>query len=91
MQAGELAQVAKAVKKLGWDVTTYTGHTYEKLAARENDAGVQELLLQTDYLIDGPYIDAKRTLDIKFRGSANQRIIDMAATRETEKIVLCNM
>jgi len=91
MQAGELALVAKAVKKLGWDVTTYTGRTYEKLAACVDDAGIQALLEVTDYLIDGPYIEARRTLELKFRGSANQRIIDMAATRKKGEIVLYNM
>jgi len=91
MQAAELAQVAKAVKKLGWDVTTYTGHTYENLAARTSDTGIQKLLFQTDYLIDGPYKNEVRTLDLKFRGSANQRMIDMNATRETGEVVLCDI
>jgi len=81
MQAGEFAQVAKAIKRIGWDVATYTGHTYEKLAAA-NDEGVQALLDFSDYLIDGPYIHAERDLDLRFRGSGNQRIIDMNATRE---------
>jgi len=90
MQAAELAQVAVAVKKLGWDVTTYSGHTYEKLAARKDDAGIQALLELTDYLIDGPYMHEKRTLDIKFRGSSNQRLIDMNATRENGgQVVIC--
>ena len=81
MQAAELAQVAELVKPLGWDVVTFTGHTYEKLIARTEDNGVQALLGMTDYLIDGPYIHAKKDLDLRFRGSGNQRIIDMHATR----------
>ena len=82
MQAAAFAQVARAVKKLGWDVTTYTGHTYEMLAAQVGDEGVQALLELTDYLIDGPYVQAEKNLDLRFRGSGNQRIIDMGATRE---------
>jgi len=81
LQAGDLAQIAFEAKRIGWDVTTYTGYTYEELAAREDDTGVQALLKLTDYLIDGPYIHEKRDLDLKFRGSTNQRVIDMDITR----------
>jgi len=88
MQAGELAQVAKVVRRMGWDVVTYTGHTYEKLTARTNDESVQALLNETDYLIDGPYIHELRNLDLRFRGSTNQRIIDMKATQREDKVVV---
>jgi len=88
MQATELAQVAEAVKKLGWDIVTYTGHTYEKLAAQEDNDGLQSLLNLTDYLIDGPYMHGKRTLELKFRGSDNQRIINMNKTRVTGEVTL---
>jgi len=81
LQAGDLAQVAFEAKRIGWDVTTFTGNTYEDLISRE-DADVQALLDLTDYLIDGPYIREQRDLDLKFRGSTNQRIIDMKATRK---------
>jgi len=87
LQADELAQVAQAVKKLGLDITTYTGNTYEVLKIRE-DNGIQTLLDLTDYLIDGLYIHEKRDINLKFRGSSNQRIIDMNKTRETGSIVL---
>ena len=87
MQAEELAQVAVLAKRMSWDVVTYTGHTYEKLIAR-NSAGVQALLDATDYLIDGPYNHIQRDLDLRFRGSGNQRVIDMNATRQQGLIVL---
>ena len=80
LQAGDLAQIAYEAKRIGWDVTTYTGYTYEELSKRE-DTGIQALLNLTDYLIDGPYIHDKRDLDLKFRGSTNQRMIDMNVTR----------
>ena len=82
LQASEFAQVAKAVKRIGWDVTTYTGRTYEMLAAQTDNEDVQALLNLTDYLIDGPFIATEKDLDLRFRGSSNQRIIDMNATRE---------
>ncbi|MDR0272343.1 MAG: radical SAM protein [Clostridiales bacterium] len=81
MQAGDCAQIALEAKRIGWDVTTYTGCSYDDLKKRE-DADINALLDLTDYLIDGPYIHEQRDLDLKFRGSANQRIIDMAATRK---------
>ncbi|MCL2361060.1 MAG: radical SAM protein [Defluviitaleaceae bacterium] len=87
LQATELAQVAEAVKKLGLDITTYTGNTYEKLSP-SSDEGVQALLSLTDYLIDGRYIHEKRDISLKFRGSSNQRIIDMNKTRAAREIVL---
>ena len=88
LQAADFALVAKAVKKLGWDVTTYTGYIYEALAGRVQDEGVQALLALTDYLIDGPYVQAEKDLELRFRGSGNQRIIDMNATRGSGGVVL---
>jgi len=87
LQADALVQIAKAVKPLGLDITTYTGNTYEELAARA-DSGIQDLLNITDYLIDGPYLHEMRNIGLKFRGSANQRIIDMNETRKTGEVVL---
>ena len=80
LQAGDLATIAFEAKRIGWDVTTYTGFVYEDLL-KYTDADVHALLELTDYLIDGPYIHEQRDLSLKFRGSYNQRIIDMDTTR----------
>ena len=80
LQAGDLAQIAMEARRIGWDVATFTGYTYEFLRDSD-DVGIQALLDFTDYLIDGPYVHELRDLDLKFRGSSNQRIIDMNATR----------
>ena len=87
MQAGELAIVAEGVRKAGMDVVTYTGHNYEELAL-SCEAGVRALLDASDFLVDGPYLHEERNLDLKFRGSANQRIIDLNATRDSGAVVL---
>lgn len=58
------------------DVFTYTGYTIEELFQQENPA-VRDLLEQTDYLIDGRYVQALRDLTLRFRGSSNQRILDV--------------
>ena len=87
LQAAELAQVAQAVRQLGWDIVTYTGFTYEELLEDTND-GVKALLSATDILIDGKYIHELRDTRLRFRGSSNQRIIDIAATQKSGRIVL---
>jgi anaerobic ribonucleoside-triphosphate reductase activating protein len=88
LQASELAELALAIRKMGLDVVTYTGYTYEELIEGNND-GVKALLAASDILIDGKYIHELRSIKLKFRGSSNQRIINMAKTREKGNIVLC--
>lgn len=80
LQADALCAVAEGVRAQGKSVLVYTGFTYEQLLARvESESGVGSLLKLTDILIDGPYVEALRDLELHFRGSANQRILDRAA------------
>ena len=89
LQAGELAKVAFAVRQTGWDVVTYTGFLYEELIElADNDAGIKNLLYASDILIDGKYIDKIKTIKLPFRGSSNQRLIDIKKTLENGKITL---
>lgn len=75
-QPEPLYELGKLVKSLGHNVMTYTGYTYEQLLlmAGEN-SGIGRLLSVTDILVDGPFIEAERDLDLKYRGSKNQKII----------------
>lgn len=73
-QAKECSILAKEVKKLGLNVVTYTGYTFEEIMRREN---FRELLLETDLLIDGRFEIENKTIMHSFRGSSNQRIIDV--------------
>ncbi|MCL2405071.1 MAG: 4Fe-4S cluster-binding domain-containing protein [Defluviitaleaceae bacterium] len=86
LQAGALVKIATAIKRTGLDITVYTGYTYEDLTLRA-DKDTQALLALSDYLIDGLYINKLRDIGLKFRGSKNQRIIDMNATRNTGQVV----
>ena len=79
-----LADRVHSVKK---DVTIYTGWTYEQLIAM-HDPDVDALLSVCDVLVDGPFVEALKDPDLLFRGSENQRLIDMRATHETGNIVL---
>ena len=87
MQAEALCEVASAAKAKGMNVWCYTGYTYEQLMEM-NDADQMALLGLIDVLVDGPYIAAQRSLNLAFRGSGNQRLIDMNKTRETGALAL---
>ncbi len=77
-QAEDCARIAKAAHEKGLNVWTYTGYTYEQLLAGQgNHPGWKELLAETDVLVDGRFLLEERTLEIKFRGSRNQRLIDV--------------
>ncbi len=88
-QSAEMAELAARVHRQGFDVVTYTGYTYEKLQemARE-DESVARLLAETDILVDGPFIEAQKDIALRFRGSANQRVIDMKASRGQGTVIL---
>jgi anaerobic ribonucleoside-triphosphate reductase activating protein len=89
LQAAELAEVAQAAHQMGWDVVTYTGFTYEELIADNND-DIKSLLSASDILIDGKYVHALRDIGLKFRGSSNQRLIDIAETQKNGRVTLWN-
>ncbi len=75
-QPEALARLGQMVRKEGGNVITYTGFIYEDLLDRaSSDPWVKALLDVTDLLIDGPYIEEQRSLELPFRGSANQRLI----------------
>ncbi|RNL21475.1 anaerobic ribonucleoside-triphosphate reductase activating protein [Slackia faecicanis] len=67
----------------------YTGDTYEELVSGpKRTEDTERLLASIDVLVDGPFIQELKDITLRFRGSSNQRIIDMAATRAAGKVVL---
>ena len=86
-QPAPLAELARLVHSMGKDVTTYTGYTYEQLLEK-HEPEIDALLAETDVLIDGPFIEGQKDLELLFRGSANQRLIDMKETRAQGRVVL---
>lgn len=77
-QAAALSQLGKKVKELGKNLMVYTGYTLEQLIELGGSKPeIIDLLKVTDTLVDGPYVEALRDLELEFRGSSNQRIIDM--------------
>ncbi|WP_130870354.1 anaerobic ribonucleoside-triphosphate reductase activating protein [Intestinimonas massiliensis (ex Afouda et al. 2020)] len=86
-QAADCAALARIAREKGLNVWTYTGYTYERLL--EGDLpGALELLDQTDVLVDGPFLLAEKSYEALFRGSANQRLIDVKQSRAAGHAVL---
>ncbi len=80
------AELAKAIKnETGKNIWCYTGYTFEHL--RRNDRQ-SELLQWIDVLVDGPYVESQRDRNALFRGSRNQRLIDVQASLRTNRVIL---
>ncbi len=85
-QADPLAELAEGAHARGYDVMTWTGYTFEFLMAHRDDRpGWRRLLEATDVLVDGPFRIERRSLGLPYRGSSNQRVLDLRRSR-TEKI-----
>lgn len=87
MQSIPCLELAKGAHKLGLNVWTYTGYTWETLW-EENDPEKIALLKETDVLIDGPFLLAERSLELQFKGSRNQRTIDVKKSLAAGEVIL---
>ena len=67
------------------DIWVYSGYTFEELVQKD---GAMDVLKNIDVLVDGRFVEDLKDLKLKFRGSSNQRIIDMKRTLEIGKILL---
>ena len=74
------AEIAKWAKERDLNIWAYTGFLYEELV---NMPEVKEFLDLVDVLVDGPFILEEKSLLLNFRGSKNQRVIDLNETRKT--------
>ena len=87
-QARQLYELGLEVKKLGMDIVTYTGYTFEYLTEHSDEENCYEKLLSvTDVLVDGRFELDKRDILLKFRGSSNQRLIDVPKSLKAEKVI----
>ena len=86
-QAADCARLAAMAHARGKTVWTYTGYTYEQILGK-NDPDWNALLAETDVLVDGPFLEKEQSYELHFRGSRNQRLIDVAASRRAGKVVL---
>ena len=91
LQAKPFADLAKKIHKLGLNIITYTGYKFEDLISQMNrENSYEELLNNTDILVDGKFILEEKSLMLKFRGSKNQRVIDVKESLREKKVIEIN-
>ena len=85
--APEVLKIVKRVKMVfpNKDIWIYSGYEWENII---KDETLREILKYTDVLVDGAYVDELRDISLAFRGSSNQRIIDVPKSLEQNKVIL---
>ena len=87
-QPEPLYELGKRLRERGYNIMCYSGWTFgELLKKAEREEYVGKLLSVTDYLVDGRFMLEKRSLTLKFRGSTNQRIIDVQKSLSENRAV----
>ena len=86
-QVSALLELAEMIRSEGLSLMSYSGYTYEELTERK-DPETDRLLGMLDILVDGRYVEKLRNLTLVYRGSENQRVIDMNKTRENGEVTL---
>lgn len=85
----DLLQVLRDIKKeVQKDIWIFSGYTYEEILKDENK---KKLLEECDVLVDGRFVEALKDLSLRFRGSSNQRIIDVKKSLEANEVVLFDL
>lgn len=87
LQVAPCVELAKEAHKLGLNVWAYTGFVWEELLGTDKE----DLLRHVDVLVDGRFVESLKSLDIVFRGSANQRVIDVQKSLVEEEVVLFDL
>lgn len=85
----DLLQVLRDIKKeVQKDIWIFSGYTYEEIL---KDQDKKKLLEECDVLVDGRFVEALKDLSLRFRGSSNQRIIDVKKSLEANEVVLFDL
>ncbi len=88
-QVEALIDLAKCVHECNMDVWVYTGFTYEELIKLgKKDKKYLDVLKEIDILVDGPFVNSLKSFAVKFRGSSNQRIINVPESLKKNKVIL---
>lgn len=80
-QIDELIGLCEAIRQKGYRIWCYTGFEYEQILA---DPSLARILDYADVIVDGPFILAQRDISLRFKGSANQRLVDVRKSRQGE-------
>ena len=91
-QADKFAYIAENVKNPNFNIWCYTGYTFEYILKHQNERkGWKDFLQNIDVLVDGKFDEEKKDTRIKFRGSHNQRIIDVKNSLSLGKVITLNL
>ena len=85
-QPAPLAELAAALKEKGFHLMCYSGFTFEELLQKEDAC---PLLEQLDLLVDGRFVESRKNIELRFRGSDNQRVLDVPASLAAGSAVWC--
>lgn len=85
LQIDACSEIADYCHEIGLNVWIYTGYTYEHII---KDKKLTKLLRKCDILVDGAFVLDLRTVTLPFRGSSNQRIIDIQKSLKNNKVIL---
>lgn len=80
-QIDELIALCEAIRQKGYGIWCYTGFEYEQILA---DPSLVRILDYADVIVDGPFMLTQRDISLRFKGSANQRLIDVRKSRQGE-------
>ena len=88
-QASACAEIAEYAKNQGLNIWCYTGYTFEELIERaEYFPNIKKFLEYIDILVDGKFMITKKSYDVAFRGSKNQRLIDVKESLAKNQVVI---
>ena len=88
-QASACAYIAEYCKSIGLNVWCYTGYTFEELMIKaEKHPDILNFLSFVDVLVDGRFLLKEKSYDVVFRGSKNQRLIDVPKSLAKKSVVL---
>ena len=81
--------MAKAFKKAGLNIWCYTGYTFEDVLEKmKKDNNIKDLIENIDVLVDGRFEKDKKVDGLKFKGSSNQRLIDVKKSLKSNCIIV---
>ncbi len=83
-QVNALVELAKRIKAIGKNIWCYTGYLYEEVAT---DASLSQILPYIDVLVDGRFHIEERDVKLLFKGSANQRLIDVKRSTPASPVI----
>lgn len=78
LQADGVAELARRLKADGRNIWCYTGYSYEEVAVSQR---FTRLLENIDVLVDGRFVESERDISLRFRGSRNQRLVDVRRSK----------